>query len=135
MGAIRTDLSGGKTSSSSPEIRLSAPAEWLCLYLFHASLCACWLTRCTALSQRFHPSRRFCVSSEDPVTQCLYTVKSGPNRNGFIFSFFPLRCLCWCWLFETFASLSAEENPLNVQNDVRSHSDSFRMFTFKICFN
>lgn len=46
--------------SSSPEIRLpalcriSVPAEWLCLYLFHASLCACWLPWCTALSQRFH---------------------------------------------------------------------------------
>lgn len=46
--------------SLGPEIRLSAlcwlsaVAEWLCLYLFHASLCACWLPWCTALSHCFH---------------------------------------------------------------------------------
>lgn len=49
-----------RKTSSSPEIRLpalcrlSVAAEWLCLYLFHASLCACWLPWCTALSQCFH---------------------------------------------------------------------------------
>lgn len=45
---------------SMPEIRLpalcglSASAELLCLYLLHASLCACWLPWCTLLSQCFH---------------------------------------------------------------------------------
>lgn len=34
------------------------------------------------------PQRRLCVSSEDPVTQCLdSTVKSRPKGNGFIFTF------------------------------------------------
>ncbi len=108
------------TMSSSPEIRLpalcrlSVPAEWLCLYLFHASLCGCWLPWCTALSQCFH-LKGACVFPQKTQLLSVSTLwnpgqKEVGSFSHFLFGF----SLCWCWGFETFAFISAEENLLTV---------------------
>lgn len=60
------------------------------------------------------PQRRLCVPSEDPVTQCVYAVKSRPKRNGLVLTFGFKFGSMLLPVLETFAFMSAEENLLNV---------------------
>ncbi len=71
--------------------RLSEAAEWLCLYLFHASLCACWLPWCTALSQCFHLKGGWVFPQKTQLHSVFALWNLGQKEIGFI-STFLFRC-------------------------------------------
>lgn len=121
--------------------RLSVPAEWLCLYLFHASLCACWLPWCTALSQCFH-LKGGCVFPQKTQLVSVSTVwNPGQKEMGsfshFLFGFQSVLVLCfWHVCFHSYWKLYLTAVWGTRQLDpILANFCSISLLTLKICHN